>query len=171
MSEERRTLINHCWCITRPCSVSSALLHCDLSEMCVPLSAVQLPGRWLASTRPGIPAADQRGHTRAGARVWEEPFWDRECTRLRVPLPHFSSQGQHNTITLGSSPSFICLFRCCLVRIVCFCPLFFPRFLHTFFLSCRFMKCVWCDLDSSKGVCEPAEGSVVSVTFLSPQRQ
>lgn len=65
------------------------------------LAAVQLPRWGLASSRPGIPAPNQRGHAWTGARVWEEPLWDRERARLCVPLPHFSSQGKNGRITLA----------------------------------------------------------------------
>lgn len=71
--------------------------------MLLTLAAVQLP-RWrLASSRPGIPAPNQRGHAWTGARVWEEPLWDRERARLCVPLPHFSSQGKNARMTLTLS--------------------------------------------------------------------
>lgn len=61
-----------------------------------PLSAVPLPRGWLPTSWPGIPAAYQRGaRPRACARIREEPVWDRECSRIRVPFPHLSSQGQH----------------------------------------------------------------------------
>lgn len=101
-----------------------ALLYFDSGEMFFTLAAVQLP-RWrLASSWPGIPAPNQRGHAWTGARVWEEPLWDRERARLCVALSHFSSQGKSARITLTLAgfrqpdiilmdvASFICLLSC-----------------------------------------------------------
>lgn len=84
-------------CCAVPCC---ALLYFDAGEMFFTLAAVQLPRWWLASSRPGIPAPNQRGHAWTGARVWEEPLWDRERAWLCVALPHFSSQGKNARITL-----------------------------------------------------------------------
>lgn len=71
---------------------------CSILTLFFTLAAVQLP-RWrLAASRPGIPAPNQRGHAWTGARVWEEPLWDRERARLCVALPHLSSQGKNARI-------------------------------------------------------------------------
>lgn len=61
----------------------------------LPSAAVPLPGRRLAASWPGIPKANQWGsRTGTCARVREEPVGDWECTWLRLPRPHLSSQGE-----------------------------------------------------------------------------